>query len=191
MKDRDPGQLSMLELFRVEAETQTATLTDGLLALERGEGTPAQLESLMRAAHSLKGAALLIHLAPVVRVAHQMENAFVAAQFGHVRLNRPQIDTLLRGVDLLLQISQCNEANFATWEEEQAGTVEKFLSDAAIIFLPQPTKTAAEIAASPTEVLGFESNLSTPDSRLQTSGLHPSPRPPNRGIELSASRRII
>ena len=153
MNDRDPSQLSMLELFRVEAETQTATLTDGLLALERGEATPAQLESLMRAAHSLKGAALIINFATVVRVAHQMENAFVAAQLGHVQLNRPQIDTLLRGVDLLIQISKCSEAGLAAWEQEQAGSIEKFLSDAATILPAQATKTAAEIAAPPSEVL--------------------------------------
>ena len=55
----DLSNLSMMELFRVEAENQTAILTSGLLELERNSGAVANLEKLMRAAHSLKGAARL------------------------------------------------------------------------------------------------------------------------------------
>src|SRR5436853_109754 len=54
----DLSGFSLMDLFRSEAEGQTATLSSGLLALERDEGgTPAMVESMMRAAHSLKGAA--------------------------------------------------------------------------------------------------------------------------------------
>src|SRR5688572_11182962 len=103
----DLSSLSMLELFRVEAEGQTAALTAGLLELERGNssdpGTLAPLlESLMRAAHSVKGAARLVNLGAAVRVAHAMEDCFVAAQQGRLQLSQPEIDMLLRGVDLLL-----------------------------------------------------------------------------------------
>src|SRR2546427_51987 len=124
MKD-DLSHLSMLELFRVEAESQTTLLTSGLLELERGPGTPKQFESLMRAAHSLKGAARIVNLPAAVTVAHAMEDCFVAAQHGHVPLNRPQIDTLLRGVDLLVQVSKCDEAQLATWETDHAAEIEK------------------------------------------------------------------
>ena len=75
----DMGNLSMLELFRVEAETQTATLTSGLLELERLGANPRHLETLMRAAHSLKGAARIINLQAAVQVSHAMEDCFVAA----------------------------------------------------------------------------------------------------------------
>src|SRR5512140_2909646 len=44
---KDPRNLPMLELFRVEVENQTAILTSGLLELERGQGAPGQLEILM------------------------------------------------------------------------------------------------------------------------------------------------
>src|SRR5437867_3540738 len=131
----DLSHLSLLELFRVEAENQTAALTAGLLELERqpevrsqkseaqppasGLRPPASvLESLMRAAHSLKGAARIANLPPAVRVAHAMEDAFVAAQQGHVSLSRPHMDLLLHGVDILAQISKCDEAGLAAWEKE-------------------------------------------------------------------------
>ena len=55
MTARDLSQVSMHDLFRMEAESQTQVLTAGLLALERNPVAADQLEACMRAAHSLKG----------------------------------------------------------------------------------------------------------------------------------------
>src|SRR5579859_148401 len=104
MKQREadnPSSLSMLELFRVEAETQTAILTSGLLELERGAAPADFFESLMRAAHSLKGAARIVNQPMAVRVAHALEYCFVAAQKANSSLRHDEIDVLLKGVDLL------------------------------------------------------------------------------------------
>jgi two-component system sensor histidine kinase and response regulator WspE len=134
------SNLSMLELFRAEAEGQTASLTAGLLELERGnrpesgdETLAPLLESLMRAAHSLKGAARIVNLGAAVRVAHAMEDCFVAAQQGRLQIGQSQIDTLLRGVDLLLQISKCNESDLPAWEQRNAGEVEAFVGMARTV----------------------------------------------------------
>ena len=48
---------SLHDLFRMEVEGQRPLLTNGLLVLERNPRSAAELESCMRAAHSLKGAA--------------------------------------------------------------------------------------------------------------------------------------
>jgi two-component system sensor histidine kinase and response regulator WspE len=93
--------LSMLEFYRLEADDQTRILTEELLALERAPTAPAHLEACMRAAHSLKGAARIIGFEAGVRVAHAMEDCFVAAQRGAVILNQEQIDTFLRDIDIL------------------------------------------------------------------------------------------
>jgi two-component system sensor histidine kinase and response regulator WspE len=127
----DPGNLSMLELFRVEAENQAAILTSGLLELDRGQGAPRQLEILMRAAHSLKGAARIVNLQAAVRVAHAMEDCFVLAQQGKLALRQPEIDLLFRGVDLLLQISKYTEASVTRWETDYADGIRAFLSSLA------------------------------------------------------------
>ena len=61
--DMTPEQMrdaSLLELFSLEAEAQTQVLSAGLLALERNPTQADQLESCMRAAHSLKGAARIV-----------------------------------------------------------------------------------------------------------------------------------
>ena len=93
----------MLELFRVEAENQTALLTTGLLELERAPGSPQHLETLMRAAHSLKGAARIVGLDAAVRVAHALEDNFVAAQRGEFAIRSPDVDVMLKAVDLLAE----------------------------------------------------------------------------------------
>ena len=90
----DMSNLSMLELFRVEAENQTALLTSGLLALERAPARPDQLEELMRAAHSLKGAARIVNLPDIIHIAHAMEDCFVAAQAGTLQLRHAEMDLL-------------------------------------------------------------------------------------------------
>src|SRR3984885_10649399 len=105
MNDNDLSQLSMLELFSMEAESQGQALTRGLLALERDPKAADQLEACMRAAHSLKGAARIVGLDAGVEVANAMEDCFVAAQRGEVTLRHKHIDLLLRGVDLLKSIA--------------------------------------------------------------------------------------
>src|SRR5438552_2025735 len=105
----DSSDFSMMELFRVEVETQSAILTDGLLALDRDPNAVERLETLMRAAHSLKGAARIMNLPLAVRLAHAMEDCFVSAQHGKQVLGATGVDLLLKGVDFLMRISQVAE----------------------------------------------------------------------------------
>ena len=117
----------MQELFRVEAENQTALLTSGLLELERAPASAEQLERLMRAAHSFKGAARIVDLAPAVQIAHAMEDCFVAAQRGSLELGRPHIDALLRGVDWLVEVAGQNESSIAAWVEKRGAEMDIWL----------------------------------------------------------------
>jgi two-component system sensor histidine kinase and response regulator WspE len=103
-----PEQLrdsSLLELFSMEAEAQTQVLSAGLLALERDPTQADHLESCMRAAHSLKGAARIVGVDAGVSVAHVMEDCLVSAQEGRLYLRPEHIDALLQGTDLLLRIA--------------------------------------------------------------------------------------
>jgi two-component system sensor histidine kinase and response regulator WspE len=118
MTAQDLSQLSMIELFRVEAESQTQALTTSLLLLERNPHASDQLETCMRAAHSLKGAARIIDLTPGVELGHAMEECFVAAQDGRITLHQKQIDVLLHGVDLLLALARKSAAAAALPQPE-------------------------------------------------------------------------
>ncbi|HEY2000545.1 hybrid sensor histidine kinase/response regulator [Paraburkholderia sp.] len=108
--DDDLSRLSLLELFREEAQTQARVLSNGLLALEHRPTDASQLEACMRAAHSLKGASRIIGLQVGVDIAHVMEECFVAAQRGTSTLSTAHIDELLRGVDLLLRAGEADPA---------------------------------------------------------------------------------
>ncbi len=144
----DVGNLSMVELFRVEAENQTAILTSGLLELERGPAAPAQLEALMRAVHSLKGAARIVNLQSAVSVAHAMEDCFTLAQQGTLALRQPEIDLLFRGIDLLAQISKHTEASIASWDADHAKELSEFLGALADL-LPARQTPGADGAGPP------------------------------------------
>ncbi|MGP1680125.1 MAG: chemotaxis protein CheA, partial [Burkholderiales bacterium] len=124
----DLSQMSMLDMFRLEAESQTQILTAGLLALERDPDTTDQTEACMRAAHSLKGAARMVGLGVGTSVAHAMEDCFVAVQKGRVKLRKRQTDLLLQGVDLLMRIAKTPEADIARWDAEGKEEIDAFLA---------------------------------------------------------------
>ena len=121
-------RFSMLDLFRAEAESQALVLTSGLLALERDPALAPQLEACMRAAHSLKGAARMVGLAVGVRVAHAMEDCFVAAQEGRLTLQQGSIDLLLRATDLLARIAHTVLTEIGQWDAEKKPEVDAALA---------------------------------------------------------------
>lgn len=123
-QDNDLSNFSMLDLFRNEVTEQCKVLTDGMLALEQDPCAAALLEALMRASHSIKGAARLVGVDPVVRVAHLMEDAFVSAQKGEITLGGARVDALLAGVDMISAVSRLSEQSMSEWEAANAGALD-------------------------------------------------------------------
>ncbi|SFB92122.1 hybrid sensor histidine kinase/response regulator [Collimonas sp. OK412] len=120
MNADDMRDASMLDLFRLEVDTQAQVMSSGLLAIERAP-SPQQLEACMRAAHSIKGAARIVGIQAGVDVTHVMEDCFVSAQQGKIQLGPRRIDQLLHGVDLLQRIAASAE-DLELW---QAGSGRK------------------------------------------------------------------
>jgi len=106
----DLSGFSMLELFRLEAEGQVSVLSSGVLAIEDLDKSPATVEAMMRAAHSLKGAARIVGLDPAVRVAHALEDVFVACGKGTLRVRADHADLLLSAIDFLSGIATADDA---------------------------------------------------------------------------------
>jgi two-component system sensor histidine kinase and response regulator WspE len=111
----DAEDLSLFELFRGEVESHATVLNEGLIALEARPGTSAAIEPLMRAAHSIKGAARVVGLDAAVRIAHAMEDALVAAQEGRLTLAPARVDLLLRSVDWIVALSGESEEALPGW----------------------------------------------------------------------------
>ncbi|MBK1883907.1 response regulator [Luteolibacter pohnpeiensis] len=101
----DLSGFSMTELFRIDADNQLTTLSEGLLALGSGVDASSVLEELMRAAHSIKGAARIVNVDAAVGIAHVMEDVFVSAQKNPgARFPQSRIDLMLKGTDLLRSV---------------------------------------------------------------------------------------
>ncbi len=118
---KDFSEFSMLELFRMEVDTQLAILNEGFLVLEQDSPPPDLLSSLMRAAHSIKGAARMVSVDSVVRVSHAVEECLVALQKNQVKFSKNDIDSLLHGIDLIYQISISSDEKILKWSEENFG----------------------------------------------------------------------
>ncbi len=109
------GNTSLLDLFKMEAETHCAALSDGLLKLESNPGDTAPVDSLMRAAHSIKGAARIVGLDVIVPLAHAMEECFLAAKSGKESLTSGRVDQLLRCIDVLSEVRALSEPGLPAW----------------------------------------------------------------------------
>lgn len=141
---------SLFDLFRDEVRTHVSTMTDGLLALETELTNPQKIEPLMRAAHSIKGAARIVSIDLAVELAHVLEDVFVAAQKGKLTLQTEHIDTFLAATDAFGSISTISEDQIATWQLNQKSAVQAIKVDLQRIldgetFSKQPTVAPAAL----------------------------------------------
>ena len=60
--------------FRVEAREILASLSQGVLTLERSGADTATIATMLRQAHTLKGAARLVKRPEIAAIAHAMED---------------------------------------------------------------------------------------------------------------------
>ncbi|MDD3149190.1 MAG: hybrid sensor histidine kinase/response regulator, partial [Candidatus Riflebacteria bacterium] len=116
------SQFSMFDLFRQEVETHAGTLNRVLVNLEETPENAQHLEEAMRASHSIKGAARVVHAENAVELAHAMEDLLVAAQEHKIKLNADLIDLLLKGVDSLSEIASYDEAAATEFQTKMAGS---------------------------------------------------------------------
>ncbi|MGF6555428.1 two-component system sensor histidine kinase and response regulator WspE [Pseudomonas sp. S30_BP2TU TE3576] len=166
---------SLLELFSLEAEAQTLVLSAGLLALERDPTQADQLESCMRAAHSLKGAARIVGVDAGVSVAHVMEDCLVSAQEGRLLLRPEHIDALLQGTDLLMRIATPNS---------MPGTAD---IDAYVALMARLLDPAAAVVAPAAPVMA-ELQLEAPAPRVEMSASAVEPPPASDPAPRKAKR---
>lgn len=150
------AEFSLLELFQAEVEGQVPILTNGLISLETSPSSPTILESLMRSAHSLKGAARIVNHDAAVRVTHIMEDCFSAGQRGELSFSPALIDLMLRGVDLLVRLSR-DEGATGSGGDDPSAEVERYVVSCETARLTSPPSSTAapepvvtEDTASPT-----------------------------------------
>ena len=114
------GGFDLFELFRAEIVAHGASLNDGLLRLEQNPSDVHPIESLMRAAHSIKGASRVIGLDLAVDLAHHMEDCLVNIQKKVEVCGPERVEQLLGGTDILTQLATLQEADLPTWKSTNA-----------------------------------------------------------------------
>ncbi len=137
----------LMELFREEMGAHSAVLTDGLLTLEKDGGSRERIEPLMRAAHSIKGAARVVDLLPAVHIAHEMEDVLVAAGEGRIRLDAAMVDTLLAALDWMVGMSAIADDALAEWQEQHAAEADEWVARVGACLGKTPEIAAAGVAA--------------------------------------------
>lgn len=195
MNADDLGRCSMADLFRLEVEHQGQVLASGLLALERVPTDSEALESCMRVAHSLKGAARVFGLTAGVRVAHAMEDCFVAAQQGRVVFDQTAIDVALKGVDLLTRIATTPEEQFGLWEDERRSEVDTFIGSLGRVMEEGDAEPPADASTTPSAstsavLVDAQEHADTSDRFLRVTAEHVNRMLALAGESLVQSRRL-
>ncbi len=119
---------SMLELFVVELESHTRTLERGLLGLETNS-TVQIFESLMRAAHSIKGAARIIGLHKAVNLAHEMENVFENSRKTGIKIDEHKIQILLDCNDFYSSLLDCETNDIPETLDNSNERIERLINE--------------------------------------------------------------
>jgi len=183
---------SMLDLFLQEVQAHAASLNEGLLQLEKDPAAAGRLvEPLMRAAHSVKGAARIIGLPIVVELAHAMEDGFVAAQQGRFAIEPAVVDLFLEAVDLFTALGEQSPDRVEAWLNERAADFVRLTAatrqcqtpGAALPPKAEPVKPPAPPAALP-----CRSPAAEPASPVQSPAAD-SP-PPTPAAEETARRDV-
>jgi len=155
----DLGGFSLHELFRAEAETHAGALSEGLVKLE-GTSDAATVEPLMRAAHSIKGAARVVGLDIAVKLAHAMEDVLVAMQKGREAIEPARIDQLLKGTDLLASLARVEESAVPAWSAEHEPAVDALIAELRVAppaaSAPQQPPAPAVVAPAVTSPVAVE-----------------------------------
>jgi two-component system chemotaxis sensor kinase CheA len=91
----------LLDIFREEGSEYLKTLGDCLLHLEKDPKNTSVLEEIFRNAHNLKGAARILGLTEIARIAHDLESIFSLAKDGKLAITSERIDAITESIDAM------------------------------------------------------------------------------------------
>jgi len=116
------SDVSPLELFRREVEERVLELTQALLQLERKADDQASLERFLRGLHSIKGAAAIVGLQPLVQITHDLEDAFSRTCSGDGRLPETLVAKAFDCIDRLEALCRLPADAIPGWLEHPEAT---------------------------------------------------------------------
>src|SRR5579864_916843 len=140
------------EQFVVEARDLISQATDDLVALERQGAAPERVERVLRAFHTLKGAAGLVELPAMSLALHAAEDMLAAIHAGRLGVTRDVIDQALACVDLAAEWVNEFERHGAL--SPGCGENARTMADRLRSFLPDSMRAAKTDRTIPTTARG-------------------------------------
>src|SRR6266550_1887261 len=125
-------------------------LEAGLLALKRGETDPEIINTVFRAAHSIKGGGASFGLDSMVHFAHRMESVLAAVRSNQLALDPALLGLLLRAADALT-----DHVRAARDGSEMQAAAAREIEDALSALVPNETSTAPASEHEPSEDIPF------------------------------------
>ncbi|MCB8978289.1 MAG: Hpt domain-containing protein [Ardenticatenaceae bacterium] len=185
----------LIPTFKVEQQEHVQTITQGLLALEGRPGPAEQksiLESVFRAAHSMKGASQALSVPTVAKIGHVLEDLLLHAKEGRLSFSAELFDLLHEALDAVeVVLDQADTDSGITPPEivtllNQLGEVNAQAYESPDV---EPPATPDESAPSQT-ILEAEAVAEAPQTVVIQPPNDPPPAPPeeNKRSEAPSSQ---
>jgi two-component system, chemotaxis family, sensor histidine kinase and response regulator WspE len=144
---QDLSNLSLVSLFRAEATVHAATLCQGLLdpPADPGQAGP-WFEGLMRAGHSLKGAARIVGLELLVGLAHALEDRIVRDQQLGQWCDGPHVDAMLEAADIFAEVAVREDDEVQPWLDQHASRIQRLQTQIMAHAVAAPAPAAVDMA---------------------------------------------
>jgi two-component system sensor histidine kinase and response regulator WspE len=126
----DTADPRLLALFATEVEEKCAVMDRMLLQLEQQPERLELIAPLMRAAHSIKGAARAVRNEAAVTLAHALEDRMSGAQRSPPPIDDALVDLALRTVDQLRALGHDRSASSLAAADELKGRLRSFVAEA-------------------------------------------------------------
>ena len=95
-----------MDVFLEEADEQIQIMEDKILLLEQGDNDKETIQSLFRAAHTLKGSSAAMGFDTVKEITHELESLLDLIRTEKLKLEDALIELLIQGVDTLKELKE-------------------------------------------------------------------------------------
>ncbi len=127
------SQQRILGYFIEEAKEHLQTLEQGILQLEASVQDPETINSMFRAAHSVKGGAAMLGYSSIQKIAHRLEDSLKILRENPVGVDQKLESLFLTGYDHLQDLIERLENSAEFQDKDAAGILQQAESNFAVL----------------------------------------------------------
>lgn len=131
-----------------EAYSQIESIESNLLTLENDTGNAEAVDSIFRAAHTLKGGSATVQMEEITKFTHTLEDAMDEVRSGKVKVNSSIVDTLLDALDIIKNMIEAR-SNGEVYSEDITSTMASLRKISSSAQAPEIKKSGSVQSAAP------------------------------------------